>query len=96
MFLKLKVLKLKKQYDIIALDGRQKYGGKYMLKHFQKLGGALFAPVLLFPFAGIMVALTIVLKNPDFVGGLADPNGIFIRLLWLSKRVDGQYSDSCL
>lgn len=41
----------------------KKYGGNYMLKHFQRLGGALFAPVLLFPFAGIVVALTIVLKN---------------------------------
>lgn len=38
----------------------KKYGGKRMLKHFQRLGGALFAPVLLFPFAGIVVALTIV------------------------------------
>ena len=51
-----------------------------MLKHFQRLGGALFAPVLLFPFAGIVVALTIVLKNPDFVGSLADPNGTFYKI----------------
>lgn len=53
-----------------------------MLKFFQRLGGALFAPVLLFPFAGLTVALTIILKNPDFVGSLADPNGLFYKLVY--------------
>lgn len=57
-----------------------------MLKHFQRLGGALFAPVLLFPFAGIVVALTIVLKNPDFVGSLADPNGTFYKIVMVIEE----------
>ena len=52
-----------------------------MLKHFQRLGGALFAPVLLFPFAGLVVALTIILKNPDFVGELANTNGTFYKMI---------------
>lgn len=57
-----------------------------MLKHFQRLGGALFAPVLLFPFAGLTVALTIILKNPDFVGSLADPNGTFYKIVFLIEE----------
>lgn len=57
-----------------------------MLKHFQRLGGALFAPVLLFPFAGLVVALTIILKNPDFVGSLADPNGTFYKIVMVIEE----------
>ncbi|MGL5621588.1 alpha-glucoside-specific PTS transporter subunit IIBC [Cetobacterium sp.] len=57
-----------------------------MLKFFQRLGGALFAPVLLFPFAGLTVALTIILKNPDFVGSLADPNGTFYKLVYIIEE----------
>lgn len=41
----------------------------------------MFTPVLLFPFAGIIVGLSIVLKNPDFIGSLADPNGLFYQLM---------------
>lgn len=52
-----------------------------MLKQFQRLGGALFAPVLLFPFAGMIVALAIILKNPDFVGSLADPSSFFYKVM---------------
>ena len=57
-----------------------------MLKFFQRLGGALFAPVLLFPFAGLTVALTIILKNPDFVGSLADTNGLFYKLVYVIEE----------
>lgn len=52
-----------------------------MLKFFQRIGGALFTPVLLFPCAGIIVALTIILKNPDFVGELANSNGNFYKMV---------------
>ncbi|MGL5572129.1 PTS transporter subunit EIIC [Cetobacterium sp.] len=57
-----------------------------MLKFFQRLGGALFAPVLLFPFAGLTVALTIILKNPDFVGSLANPDGLFYKLVYIIEE----------
>ncbi len=57
-----------------------------MMKSIQRIGGALFTPVLLFPFAGILVAFTIMLKNPDFVGGLADPNGFFYKLIFLVEE----------
>ena len=36
-----------------------------MMEKFQRFGGAMFTPVLLFSFSGIMLALTIIFKNPD-------------------------------
>lgn len=57
-----------------------------MIKIFQRLGGALFVPVLLFPFAGLTVALTIILKNPDFVGSLADQNGLFYKFVYIIEE----------
>ncbi|WP_319370023.1 alpha-glucoside-specific PTS transporter subunit IIBC [uncultured Ilyobacter sp.] len=52
-----------------------------MFKQIQRLGGALFSPVLLFAFSGILVAITIILKNPDFVGELANPDGSFYQFV---------------
>lgn len=57
-----------------------------MFKHFQKLGGALFTPVLLFPLAGLIVAFTIVLRNPNIVGSLANPNGIFYKIIMVIEE----------
>ena len=37
-----------------------------MLSQIQRFGGAMFTPVLLFPFAGIVVGLAILLQNPMF------------------------------
>lgn len=41
----------------------------------------MFTPVLLFPFAGITVGLSIVLQNPNIVGSLANPQNIFYQIL---------------
>lgn len=57
-----------------------------MMKQFQRLGGALFAPVLLFAFSGILVAITIILKNPDFVGNLANPDGTFYKIVYVIEE----------
>ena len=35
-----------------------------MLSQIQRFGGAMFTPVLLFPFAGIVVGIAIMLRNP--------------------------------
>ena len=56
------------------------------MKQFQRLGGALFAPVLLFAFSGILVAITIILKNPDFVGSLANPEGTFYKIVYVIEE----------
>lgn len=42
-----------------------------MMEKIQRFGGAMFTPVLLFSFAGIMVSIAIVLTNPLLVGALA-------------------------
>lgn len=57
-----------------------------MLSAIQRLGGAMFTPVLLFPFVGILVGLTIVLKNPVFVGELADKNGMYYQVLQIIEE----------
>lgn len=43
-----------------------------MMEKFQKFGGAIFTPVLLFTFSGIMVALSIVFTNPAIIGSIAN------------------------
>lgn len=53
-----------------------------MLSQIQRFGGAMFTPVLLFPFAGIVVGLAILLQNPMFVGeSLTDPNSLFAQII---------------
>lgn len=52
-----------------------------MLGSIQRLGGAMFTPVLLFPFVGIIVGLAIVLKNPIFMGELADKSSLFYQVM---------------
>lgn len=49
----------------------------------QKLGSAMFVPVLLFSFAGIMVAICIMLTNPYIVGAaLAAKDGNFYKVIF--------------
>ena len=45
-----------------------------MMQKLQRFGAAMFVPVLLFSFSGIVVALTSLLNNPAIFGGLANPN----------------------
>lgn len=42
-----------------------------MMEKIQRFGGAMFTPVLLFSFAGIMVSIAIVATNPMLVGSIA-------------------------
>ena len=51
-----------------------------------KLGAAMFVPVLLFAFSGIMVALTIVLTTPSIVGDLADKAGTFYKVVFVFQE----------
>lgn len=53
-----------------------------MLSHIQRFGGAMFTPVLLFPFAGIVVGIAIMLQNPLFVGEtLTTPDNLFAQVV---------------
>ena len=44
-----------------------------MMQKFQRFGAAMFVPVLLFSFAGIVVALGSLFNNPTLFGSLANP-----------------------
>lgn len=52
-----------------------------MLSQIQRFGGAMFTPVLLFPFSGIVVGIAIMLTNPMFVGELANPDSLFFQII---------------
>lgn len=52
---------------------------KFMEKA-QRLGGAMFTPVLLFSFAGIMVGLSTVFKNQQIMGAIAAEEGMWYRI----------------
>ena len=43
-----------------------------MMQKLQRYGGSMFTPVLLFAFSGIVLAITIMLNNPQIVGGIAE------------------------
>ncbi|KJU71435.1 alpha-glucoside-specific PTS transporter subunit IIBC [Clostridium baratii] len=48
-----------------------------MMQKIQRFGAAMFVPVLLFAFAGIMVGFCTLFKNPDIMGSIAAPDGMW-------------------
>lgn len=50
-----------------------------MMQKIQRFGGAMFTPVLLLSFSGIMVALAVLFKNPDIMGSLAVNTGMWYK-----------------
>ncbi|MDV5140361.1 alpha-glucoside-specific PTS transporter subunit IIBC [Chimaeribacter arupi] len=53
-----------------------------MLSQIQRFGGAMFTPVLLFPFAGMVVGIAIMLQNPLFIGeALTRPDNVFFQIV---------------
>lgn len=58
-----------------------------MLSQIQRFGGAMFTPVLLFPFAGIVVGIAIMLRNPLFVGeALTTPDNLFAQIVHIIEE----------
>lgn len=57
-----------------------------MLQKIQRLGGAMFTPVLLFAFSGIMVGLAILFKNPEIMGDLASQGSTWYRMWTLVEE----------
>ena len=49
-----------------------------MMQKIQRFGGAMFTPVLLFAFSGIMVGFSILFKNPEIMGSLAREERIMV------------------
>jgi alpha-glucoside PTS system EIICB component len=57
-----------------------------MMQKIQRFGAAMFVPVLLFVFAGMTVGLTIVFKNQDIMGSIADPNGLWYKFWFVVEE----------
>ncbi|MCK7332169.1 alpha-glucoside-specific PTS transporter subunit IIBC [Enterobacter bugandensis] len=58
-----------------------------MLSQIQRFGGAMFTPVLLFPFAGIVVGIAIMLRNLLFVGeALTAPDHLFAQIVHIIEE----------
>ena len=51
-----------------------------MLKKLQRFGGAMFTPVMLFAFSGMVVGLTILFKSQDIFGSIATPGHIWYKV----------------
>ncbi|ALV22638.1 alpha-glucoside-specific PTS transporter subunit IIBC [Carnobacterium antarcticum] len=52
-----------------------------MMQKLQRFGGAMFTPVLLFAFSGIILSIAIMMQNSMIVGGIA-ADGTFWSNLW--------------
>lgn len=51
-----------------------------MMQKIQRFGGAMFTPVLLLSFSGIMVALAVLFKNQDIMGPIAVSTGMWYKV----------------
>ena len=51
-----------------------------MMQKIQRFGGAMFTPVLLFAFAGIVIGISTLFTTEAIMGGLADPNGLWYQV----------------
>ncbi len=48
-----------------------------MMQKIQRFGGAMFTPVLLFAFAGIVIGIGTLFTTEAIMGSLASPNGLW-------------------
>ncbi len=51
-----------------------------MMEKIQRFGGAMFTPVLLFAFAGIIIGIGTLFTTPAIVGTLADQTGLWFQI----------------
>lgn len=51
-----------------------------MMQKIQRFGGAMFTPVLLFAFGGIMAGLSTLFMNQQIMGELANPDGMWYQV----------------
>ncbi len=61
-----------------------------MMQKLQRFGGAMMAPVMLMPFAGMMVGLSTVFTNADIMGAIASDQTMWYRF-W-AMMYDGGYA----
>ena len=61
-----------------------------MMEKLQRFGGAMMAPVMLMPFAGIIIGFATIFMNADIMGSLAADTTIWYKF-W-SMMYDGGYA----
>lgn len=61
-------------------------GNLLMMQKIQKFGGAMFTPVLLFSFAGVVVGITTLFTTQVIFGDLAAPTSIWYKFWWVLNR----------
>ncbi|MCG8398507.1 alpha-glucoside-specific PTS transporter subunit IIBC [Bacillus atrophaeus] len=57
-----------------------------MMQKVQRFGSAMFVPVLLFAFSGIIVGLSTLFKNETLMGPLADPDGFWYQCWYVIEQ----------
>lgn len=57
-----------------------------MMQKIQRFGGAMFTPVLLFSFSGIVVALAILFKNQDLLGSIAAEGTMWYNIWYIIEQ----------
>lgn len=57
-----------------------------MKEKIQRFGAAMFVPVLLFTFAGMMVGLTILFMNQEIMGSIAQPDGLWYQIWFIIQE----------
>ncbi|MDZ5672416.1 MULTISPECIES: PTS maltose transporter subunit IIBC [Bacillus] len=57
-----------------------------MMQKIQRFGSAMFVPVLLFAFAGIIVGISTLFKNKTLMGSLADPDGFWYQCWYIIEQ----------
>lgn len=57
-----------------------------MMQKIQRFGSAMFTPVLLFAFAGIMVGITTLFKNEAIMGEIARPDGLWYQIWYVIEE----------
>ncbi len=61
-----------------------------MMEKLQRFGGAMMAPVMLMPFAGIIIGFSTIFMNADIMGALAADTTLWYKF-W-SMMYDGGYA----
>lgn len=59
---------------------------KGVMQKVQRFGGAMFTPVLLFSFAGIMVGLSTLFLNETIFGAMTAEEHIWYRLWYMVQE----------
>ena len=57
-----------------------------VMQKVQRFGGAMFTPVLLFTFFGIMAALSILFKNTTLMGSIADKGTVWYDIWFIIEK----------